>query len=198
MSLKGLVLLVLVAALEGCGPSADASDGTSSESETGGTSVAETSTTTAAEPSDDLSWLVGKFVLSCSPYPETPFVHGCSADTFEELEFHADGTMTTTHVMCGERSTFPDVAIYGPAAEQGIAPLAPGAGFDHVNLVGPAPSGEVHRTGDCMTVEVVSKFATYSSTHFFVRGAFEYVRGPEGCSAEAFITEVPQCPADGE
>lgn len=172
------------AASLGCGPSigdGDADAGASGE---------------AGEPEDDLSWLVGKFTESCSTDFESAFVDGCSAQRFDEFEFHADGTMTAVDVLCGVRGKRPEVAVFAPGPEPGTATVTPAEGFDFIWIPGStATETTVSRTEDCLIISARNNDRP-DNVFYYLRGSFDYRPPTEGCDAEAFPTEVPECPTE--
>ena len=180
-------VLVAVAMAAGCGPSVGNDDADAGENGEEGE---------VGEPDDDLSWLLGKFTSSsCGTDFDTAEVSGCSAPNFHEIEFHADGTMTGVDVMCGNPATFPEVAVFGPGPEPGVATLEPAEGFDFVRISGGTPKeATLHRTEDCFILEVrMGTFGT-NHVHYYYRGSFGYIPPVEGCASEAFPTEAPECP----
>jgi len=143
----------------------------------------------------DISWLVGKYTLSCAPYDSTqpPFVHGCLTDRSYELEFHADGTMTSTYVFCGMSSLQDEVGTFHSGTREGDALIEPAVGFDKVQIVGKSDSATATRTDDCMVVDLSYESAGGLNHHYFVRGEFQYVP-QQGCTSEIAAISVPQCP----
>jgi len=182
--------LMLLAA---CGPQrqgAEPGTGDSSSASSGGTAP-ETST---GEPDDDVSWLVGKYTSSCLPYPDPPFVHGCRTDTSYELEFHADGRMTSTRVFCGMSTTQVETGVYRPGSATGEALIEPDAGFDYFYVIGQTAQATARKTDDCMIIEVSTVSTGTVYTGYFVRGEFQYVPEEHGCTTEVVATAVPECP----
>jgi hypothetical protein len=172
----------------GCGPSVGDDDADAGENGEEGE---------VGKPDDDLSWLLGKFVKACGSDPDELYVDGCAKPLFFELEFHADGTMTGTEVMCGNPATLPEIAVFEPGDEPGVATLRPADGFDHIPVAGvELAEASVHRTEDCFVVELRMRSGTTDYVHYYSRGSFGYIPPVEGCAAEIFPTEVPECPAE--
>lgn len=187
---RGATWLILIAA---CGPQrqeADPGTGDSSSSSSGGTAP----DTSTGEPDNDVSWLVGKYTISCLPYPDPPFVHGCKTDRSYELEFLSNGTMTSTTIFCGMSATQVEIAVYKPTSVAGEAIIEPDEGFDHVYITGPTPGATARRTDDCMIIEVSTGSGGTGNTGYFVRGEFQYVPEAAGCLTEVVATVVPECP----
>lgn len=185
--IHGLFLLV------SCGPEpATAADGTEESSSSVG--EAETSSTSSGIAPDDLSWLVGSYTRACGSDSESPFVHGCKTDTSYELEFLPDGRMLSTRVFCGMATTQEETGMYRPGAIAGEAIIEPAAGFDQIYITGPVSAATARRSPDCMLIEVTTGAAGTLNTSPFVRGEFEYVPEPQGCSTEVVAVAVPECP----
>ena len=177
-------VLVAIGLAPACGPSVGNDDADAAENGEEG------------EP-DDLSWLLGKFVKACGNDFDEVYVNDCSKSFFHEIEFHADGTMTGVEVMCGNPAKLPEVAVFGLGPVPGAATLEPADGFDHVYISGGYPAeASLNRTKDCFILEVRMRYGSTDYVHYYSRGSFGYVPPVEGCAAEIFPTEVPECPAE--
>lgn len=185
-AIRGVLFAAGMAA--GCGPSVGDDDADAGENGEEGE---------VGEPDDDLSWLLGKFVKACGNDLDDVYVNDCSKSFFHEIEFHADGTMTGVEVMCGNPATVPEVAVFGPGPVPGAATLEPAEGFDHVYISGGYPAeARLNRTEDCFILEVQMRYGSTDYVHYYSRGSFGYIPPVEGCAAEIFPTEVPECPAE--
>jgi hypothetical protein len=185
-AIRGVLFAAGLAA--GCGPSVGDDDADAAGNEGEGEE---------GEPEDDLSWLLGKYVTACGTDFETTRVYDCSKPFFHEIEFHADGTMTGVEVMCGNPATSFEVAVFGPDQEPGVATLKPAEGFDYVRIAGGTPDeATIHRTEDCFILEVRITSAGTDYVDYYYRGSFGYIPPVEGCAAEIFPTEVPECPGE--
>ncbi len=192
MPVKTIPIAAVLLFAAGCGPSSGNSDG-------GGTAEGTDSTAGPDDP-NDLSWLVGRYLLPCQADSfERVSIDGCFEQLYHEVEFHPDGSMTGAQVMCGSRAPLDLVAEYRPGDAAGVAVIEPGQGFDKVYLYGHAKRAEVRRTSDCMKIEVLREqdFGP-SPVIYYIRGSFDYLPPAEGCGAEIFPTEVPVCPEDAD
>ena len=165
-----------------CGPSVGAGDGE-------GDAGAE-----AGEPEDDLAWLVGKYNSACGTDFESTQELNCLEQRYQEVEFHEDGTMTGIEVLCGSPADEPELAVYAPGPEAGTATLKPAAGFDHVRIgFASPPEATLHRTEDCLVLEIRFSSAGTDYVRFYHRGAFTYPPPVEGCATELEPLETPTC-----